>query len=186
MDFNTLAIIIITSCIISIIYILVFIKFISKGKDGRDGKDGTCPQNCKDGKDGINGKDGSCPQNCLNGRDGKDGKDGPMGPIGPKGPQGPKGDTGTVHQDLKLNSLQMGNTKIAEQDLIKLTTNTFPGLNVNGDISMNNTSGYPITINPGKGAGSSLIKFSPGKSFGLDGNNVPWGGAGNYPGGWFI
>lgn len=188
MDFNTLVIVIITSCIISLIYIFIFLKFISKGKDGKDGKDGTCPTNCKDGKDG---KDGSCPQNCVNGsngRNGTDGPTGPQGPTGPTGPQGPKGDPGTpaspsIPQDLKLNSLQLGNTKISEQDLRKLTTNTFPGLNVNGDIQMNGTSGYPIRIKPATGAGSSLITFYPGKSFGLDGNNTPWSGP--YPG-WYL
>ena len=176
MEYSTLAIVIITSCIISVIYIFLFLKFISKGKDGKDGKDGTCPTNCKDG---INGKDGSCPQNCINGRDGTDGpagSQGPTGPQGPQGPQGPKGDIG--------NQICIGTTCIDENDLKKLKSNTFPGLNVNGDIQMNATSGYPIRITPTPGVGSSLITFFPGKSFGLDGDNKPWSNTANP--GWYL
>ena len=147
MEYSTLAIVIITSCIISVIYIFLFLKFISKGKDGKDGKDGTCPTNCKDGKDGINGKDGSCPQNCINGRDGTDGpagSQGPTGPQGPQGPQGPKGDIG--------NQICIGTTCIDENDLKKLKSNTFPSLIVTQNPSQPPSgSNKKIIITPSMG-----------------------------------
>jgi hypothetical protein len=169
MDLNTIAVIVITSCIISIIYIFIFTKFLTKGKDG---KDGTCPQNCVNGKDGKDGEPGTCPQQCVNGSMGPTGPTGPTGLTGPTGPQGPKFDIG--------KEICIGNTCIDENNLKKLVNNTFPGLKINGDLEMNNTSGYPIRITPGSGATSSLITFHPKKSFGLDANWKPWADSGWY------